>query len=336
LGAAEVAQKLLVIIAENYRIENYDLTMTASIGIALYPEDGVDLETLSKNADAAMYRAKQEGRQCYRFFTQEMHARLARNLQLVNGLRHALELGQLHMLYQPQVSIGSGHIIGAEALLRWRHPELGSVSPAEFIPIAEDCGLILSIGEWVLRTVIRQTKTWLVNGFTPLVIAVNLSAVQFRHADLPALITRILDEESLPPEYLELELTESVAMSNPQVAISVMNDLLKRGIRMSIDDFGTGYSSLSYLKKFKAYKLKIDQSFVRDISTDQEDKAIVNAIINLAKSLGLKTIAEGVETPRQLEFLRKQGCDEMQGYFFSKPLSIKQFDVILKQVFGSM
>jgi EAL domain-containing protein (putative c-di-GMP-specific phosphodiesterase class I) len=263
-----------------------------------------------------------------------MHVRLARNLQLVNGLRHALELGQLHMLYQPQVSIGGEHIIGAEALLRWRHPELGNVSPTEFIPIAEDCGLILSIGEWVLRSVIRQTKTWLVEGITPLVMAVNLSAVQFRHADLPKLITRILDEESLPPEYLELELTEGVAMSNPQVAISIMNNLHKRGVRMSIDDFGTGYSSLNYLKKFKVYKLKIDQSFVRDICTDGEDKAIVSAIINLAKSLGLRTIAEGVETPGQLEFLREQGCDEMQGYFFSKPLPIKQFEVLLKRVFA--
>ncbi len=333
-GATQVAQKLLDVIAEPYQIEQYTLTLTASIGIALYPEDGDDLETLSKSADAAMYRAKQEGRQGYRFFTPEMQARLARNLQLVNALHQALEFGQLHVHYQPQVAIQDGRIIGAEALLRWQHPNLGMVSPAEFIPIAEDCGLILPIGEWVLRSAVRQAKTWLKNGFDPLVMAVNLSVVQFRHPDLPELVTRILNEEGLPPEYLELELTEGVAMHNPQEAIAVINNLHERGIRMSIDDFGTGYSSLSYLKKFKVYKLKIDQSFVRDISTDPEDRAIVSAIINLAKSLGLQTIAEGVETAGQLAYLREQGCDEIQGYLFSKPVPIEQFEALLKQGFS--
>ncbi|MDO9047059.1 MAG: EAL domain-containing protein [Methylobacter sp.] len=333
IGAAHVAQKLLDAIAESYWIELYDLALTASIGIALYPEDGGDLETLSKSADAAMYRAKQEGRHCYRFFTQEMQERSARNLQLVNALHHALERNQLQVYYQPQIAMHDRHIIGAEALLRWQHPELGMVSPAEFIPVAESSGLILPIGEWVLRCAVRQAKAWMDDGFGPLIIAVNLSAVQFRHPDLPELVTRILDEEGLPPEYLELELTEGVAMHNPQGAIAVMNNLHERGIRMSIDDFGTGYSSLSYLKKFKVYKLKIDQSFVRDISTDSEDKVIVSAIINLAKSLGLKTIAEGVETAGQLAFLREQGCDEMQGYLFSKPVPIEQFEAVLKQGF---
>jgi len=331
IGAAHVAQKLLDAIAESYRIEHYDLALTASIGIALYPEDGEDLEALSKSADTAMYRAKQEGRQCYRFFTQEMQARSARNLQLVNALRHALDRNQLQVHYQPQISMRDGAIIGAEALLRWQHPELGMVSPAEFIPVAEGSGLILPIGEWVLRCAVQQAKAWMNEGFGPLIMAVNLSAVQFRHPDLPELVTRILDEEGLPPEYLELELTEGVAMHNPQSAIAVMNNLQERGVRMSIDDFGTGYSSLSYLKEFKVYKLKIDQSFVRDISTDPEDKAIVSAIINLAKSLGLKTIAEGVETEGQQAFLREQGCDEMQGYLFSKPIPAEQFDALLKQ-----
>ncbi|WP_333873436.1 EAL domain-containing protein [Methylobacter sp.] len=333
VGAGRVAQKLLDAIAESYWIELYDLALTASIGIALYPEDGGDLETLSKCADAAMYRAKQEGRQCYRFFTQEMQGRSARNLQLVNALHHALERNQLYIHYQPQVAMQDRHVIGAEALLRWQHPELGMVSPAEFIPVAESSGLILPIGEWVLRCAVRQAKAWVDDGFGPLIMAVNLSAVQFRHPDLPELVTRILDEEGLPPEYLELELTESVAMHNPQDAIEIMNNLHERGIRMSIDDFGTGYSSLSYLKKFKVYKLKIDQSFVRDISTDPEDKAIVSAIINLAKSLGLQTIAEGVETSGQLAFLRDQECDEMQGYLFSKPVPAKQFEALLKQGF---
>lgn len=329
-GAAQVAQKLLDIIMQPYDIGQYDLNVTASIGIAIYPEDGENLETLSSNADIAMYRAKQNGHNGYCFFTAEMQAYSARNLQLVSALHHAVEKDQLHLVFQPQLSLRNGRIIGTEALLRWTHPELGAVSPAEFIPIAENSGLILPIGEWVLRQAVRQTKTWLEEGITPLVMAVNLSAVQFRHHDLPDLVTRILDEEGLPPEYLELELTEGVATHNPQGAIAVMDDLHERGIRMSIDDFGTGYSSLSYLKKFKAYKLKIDQSFVRNIIVDKEDSAIVDAIICMAKSLGMQTIAEGVETAGQLEFLREHGCDEVQGYYFSKPLSAGQFSAFAK------
>ncbi len=328
-GAAHVAQKVLEAIARPYRIEQYDLNVTGSIGIALFPGDGANLETLYKNADAAMYRAKQEGRNGYRFFTAEMQASSARHLQLVNALRQALEHEEMELHYQPQVSMRDGRIVGAEALLRWTHSELGSVPPAEFIPSAEDSGLILPIGEWVLRHAVRQAKRWLQGGLAPLVMAVNLSAVQFRHPDLPSLVSRILDEEGLPPEYLELELTEGVAMHDPQGAIAVMNQLHERGVRMSIDDFGTGYSSLSHLKKFKVYKLKIDQSFVRDISTDPEDKAIVGAIIRMAQSLGLLTIAEGVETEGQRAFLRDQGCDEMQGYFFSKALPADQFELFV-------
>lgn len=330
-GAAYVAQKLLVVIAKPYQVDQVELSLTASIGIALYPMDGMDLETLSKSADTAMYRAKQEGRQGYRFFTSEMQARSARNLQLVNALRHALKLQQLELYYQPQVFMPDRRIIGAEALLRWRHPELGMVSPAEFIPIAEYSGLILEIGEWVLRHAVRQTRIWMESGITPLIMAVNMSAAQFRHPDLPDLVSRILDEEGLPAECLELELTESVAMHSPADAIAVIHKLHERGIRMSIDDFGTGFSSLSYLKKFKVNKLKIDQSFVRDINTDQEDKAIVTAIISLAKSLGLKTLAEGVESDDQQAFLREQGCNEMQGFIFSKPLPADQFEMLLKQ-----
>lgn len=324
-SASLVAQKLLAAIGGSYGIEHHDLSVTASIGIALYPADGEDLESLSKNADTAMYHAKQEGRNDYRFFTAEMQARSARHLQLGNALRHALERNELSIHYQPQLALSDGRIVGAEALLRWHHPELGLVSPAEFIPVAEDNGLILLIGEWVLRQAVEQAKTWLASDLPPLVMAVNLSAVQFRHPALPDLVTRILDEAGLPPEYLELELTEGVAMHNPQGAIAVMNNLHDRGVRMSIDDFGTGYSSLGYLKKFNVYKLKIDQSFVRDIRTDPEDKAIVSAIIQMAKSLGLATIAEGVETEGQLAFLREQGCDEVQGYYYSKPLTADAF-----------
>lgn len=218
-----------------------------------------------------------------------------------------------------------------EALLRWQHPQLGFVSPSEFIPLAESSGLILPIGEWVLRTAVKQAKAWLESGLSPLILSVNLSAIQFRHADLPDLISRILDETGLPPEYLELELTESATMQDPLEAIAIMNRLHERGVRMSIDDFGTGYSSLSYLKKFKVYKLKIDQSFVRDISTDPEDKAIVMAIINMAKTLGLRTIAEGVETVGQVDFLREHHCDEVQGYFYSKPMASKLFEERLRR-----
>ena len=324
-GAALVAEKLLLKISSPYKHNHTELNLTASIGIALYPNDGQDLETLSKQADAAMYRVKQEGRNGFQFFTAEMQARSSRNLLLGNALRRAVELEQLTVHYQPQISLKDGKIIGAEALLRWWHPELGAVYPTEFIPIAEESRLILPIGEWVLRSAVEQAKRWMNDGHTPLIMAVNLSAVQFRHPDLPDLITRILDEVGLPPEYLELELTEGVAMHDPQAAIAIMNNLHDRGIRMSIDDFGTGYSSLSYLKKFRIYKLKIDQSFVRDISTDIEDKAIVSAVINMAKSLGLTTIAEGVETAAQLEFLREHGCEEVQGYYYSKPLSAEQF-----------
>ncbi|HEY6896559.1 MAG TPA: EAL domain-containing protein [Rhodocyclaceae bacterium] len=329
-GAAHVAQKLLDTIAEPCRLEHYDLNITGSIGIALYPGDGDDLESLSQSADTAMYRVKQEGRHGFRFFTSEMQARSARNLQLVNALRQALERSQLAVHYQPQISLADGQIIGAEALLRWTHPELGDISPVEFIPAAEDSGLILSIGEWVLRQAVRQAREWLRLGGERFVMAVNLSAVQFRHPDLPNLVTRILEEEGLPPHCLELELTEGVAMNDPQGAIAVMNKLHERGVQMSIDDFGTGYSSLSQLKKFKVYKLKIDQSFVRDITTDPEDKAIVGAIIHMAQSLGLRTIAEGVETEAQLAYLREQGCDEMQGYYYSRPLPAEKFTALIQ------
>jgi len=329
-GAELIASKLLAIIDQPFKIGHYFLSLTASIGIAIYPNDGMNLETLSRSADTAMYRAKQEGRHGFRFFTQEMQARSIRNLQVLNALRHALELGQLQVYYQAQITIPSRRIIGAEALLRWLHPELGMVSPAEFIAIEEDNGLILPIGEWVLRTAVRQAKIWQDNAYGPLIVAVNLSAVQFRHPNLPKLVLQILEEEGLSPKYLELELTESVAMHNPQEAIAVINRLQERGIRMSIDDFGTGYSSLSYLKKFNVYKLKIDQSFVRDISTDPEDRAIVSAIINLSKSLGLQTIAEGVETEEQLALLCEQGCDEAQGFLFAKPVPAEQFEALLK------
>jgi diguanylate cyclase (GGDEF)-like protein/PAS domain S-box-containing protein len=330
-GAAMVASKLLEVVSKPYQIDEHELVGTPSIGIAIYPNDGDNFEDLLKNADAAMYRVKQESRNNFRFFTAEMQSHSERNLQLVNAMRHALERNEFHLLYQPQVTLSDGHIIGAEALLRWQHPELGLISPAEFIPIAEDSGQIITIGEWVLREAVTQMKAWMDSGLPPMVVAVNLSAIQFRQPNLAELVTSILSEAHLPAEYLELELTEAVAMDDPQIAVNIMDDLFARGIRMSIDDFGTGYSSLSYLKRFKVNKLKIDQSFVRDISEDPEDKAIVTAIINLASSLGMHTIAEGVETASQLAFLRLQGCDEVQGYYFSKPLPSVQFEEFVRK-----
>lgn len=329
-GAVHVAEKLLETVAQLCRIEQHELVITPSIGIAMYPDDGEDFDTLSKCADVAMYRAKHDGRNNYRFFTPEMQTHSVRTLQLENALRYALERDEFSLHYQPQISMQDGRIIGAEALLHWQHPRLGMVSPAEFIPIAESSGQILQIGEWVLRTAAHQMKSWMDSGLEPMIIGVNLSAVQFRNPNLPELVTQILDSVKLPPQYLELELTEGVAMDDPLGAIAVMDSLHERGIRMSIDGFGTGYSSLSYLKRFRVYKLKIDQSFVRDITDDPEDKAIVSAIISLASSLGLQTIAEGVETEGQLAFLREQGCNEVQGYYFSKPLPAEKFEAFVR------
>ena len=328
--AAHVAHKLLQLAQQPYQIEQHELTITPSIGISIYPLDGADFDALAKCADAAMYRAKQDGRNTFCFHTTEIQAESARLPLIENALRRALERGQLQLNYQPQRALRGDRIVGAEALLRWQHPELGSVSPAEFIPIAERSGLIAPIGEWVLRTAVRQMKAWIDGGMAPIVMAVNLSAVQFRQHELPELVHRILGEAGLPPQYLELELTESVASHNPMQAVEVMNRLRGYGVRMSIDDFGTGYSSLSYLKRFKIHKLKIDQSFVRGVTDDTDDQAIVTAIIGMARSLSIQTIAEGVETVQQMEYLRDQGCDEMQGYWFSRPLTAEQFQLFAR------
>jgi diguanylate cyclase (GGDEF)-like protein/PAS domain S-box-containing protein len=324
-GAAHVAQKLLLATRQPFQIDHHELTITPSIGIAVYPLDGDDFGALAKCADAAMYRAKQGGRNTFCFYTTEIQAQSARVLLLENGLRRAVERDQLQLHYQPQRSLRDGSIVGAEALLRWHHPELGWVPPSEFIPIAESSGLIVAIGEWVMRTALWQMKAWLDDGMAPMTLAVNLSTVQFRQQKLPDMVSRLLEETGVAPETLELELTESVASDDPAGAVEVMNRLRECGVRMSIDDFGTGYSSLSYLKRFKVYKLKIDRSFICSLTDAPEDQAIVTAIISLAGILGLRTIAEGVETLAQMELLRSKGCDEMQGYLFSPPLPPPQF-----------
>lgn len=334
-GASLVASKLLKMASQPCIIEYNELVTTFSIGIAMYPHDGEDWDTLSKNADIAMYRTKQEGRNSYRFFTQEMQEHSVRSLQLSTALRHALVTNQLQLYYQPQLSIDGARIIGAEALLRWQHPELGWVSPAEFIPVAEESGQIIAIGEWVMRTAVEQLKTWMDRGLPAMIMAVNLSVAQFRQANLPVLISNILEEVKLPAEYLEVELTESAAMDDPQGAIEIMENIHSRGIRMSIDDFGTGYSSLSYLKRFKVYKLKIDQSFVRNLDSDLEDRMIVAAIISMASTLGMQTIAEGVETVEQLEALKLLGCNEIQGFYFSRPLPADKFEGFVRNHYAS-
>ena len=329
--AARLANKLLATIARPYQLQGHELVVTPSIGIALYPSDGQDFETLYRHADTAMYRTKQDGRNDVCFFTAEMQQRTERVMQLESAMYQALEKQQFQLLYQPQLTVDGRQVIGVEALLRWSHPEMGNISPAEFIPLAESNGQIIPIGSWVLKTAVRQLRAWMDAGLPPMVMAVNLSAVQFRHANLPALVSQTLEEAELPPEYLELELTESVAMDKPQNAMAVMGDLHARGVRLSIDDFGTGYSSLNHLKRFSVYKLKIDQSFVRDIATDADDRGIVTAIVQMARSLGFKTIAEGVETQAQREFLEAQGCDEVQGYFFSRPLPADQVEAFVRK-----
>jgi diguanylate cyclase (GGDEF)-like protein/PAS domain S-box-containing protein len=319
-GAAQVAAKLLERVAQPCIVSDHELSLTLSIGIAMYPSDADTVDELTRCADTAMYRAKLEGRGTYQFFTAGMQQRSVRQLQLEAALRRAAERDELLLHYQPQVDSRTGAVLGVEALVRWKHPELGMVSPGEFIPLAESSGQILAIGEWVMRTAAHQIKAWMDAGLDHLVVAVNLSAIQFRDPGLPEMVKAILDEAQIPPQCLELELTESVATGNPTAAIAMMDQLHALGVRLSIDDFGTGYSSLNYLKRFRIHTLKIDQSFVRDIGTDPDDRAIVQAIVQMAHAMNLTTVAEGVETDEQAAFLRHQGCDAMQGYRFCRPL----------------
>lgn len=328
-GAAYLAERILNIAAQQYNIERHEINLTVSIGIAIYPTDGMDFDTLWRSADAAMYRAKQNGRNDYCFFTTEMQARSTRTLQIDNALRRAMEREQLSLVYQPQLSLEDDRIVGFEALIRWKHPQFGNIPPDEFIPIAESNGQIIPVGEWVLRTAVSQLRSWQDQGYRDFTVSVNLSAVQFRHPRLPELVMNILEEAGVEPRCLQLELTEGVAMENPLAAIAVIDELHKRGIRISIDDFGTGYSSLTYLKRFNVYSLKIDRSFVRDLPADSEDMAIVTAVISLANSLGMRTVAEGVETREQLEFLHSKGCTEIQGYHLSRPLVVEKVDEFL-------
>ncbi len=325
-GATVVSQKLLDVVRQPTRIEQFEMSVTASIGIALYPGDAKSFDELLKQADSAMHRAKRDNGGGFRFYSGEMQALSMRYLKVEAALRAGLERRQLFLQYQPQIDLKSGKVTGAEALLRFHHPDLGVVSPDEFIRVAEETGLIQSIGEWALREAVRQTREWLDAGLPLKTIAVNLSAVQFHHEGLAQMIAEVLEKAALPPEFLELELTESTAMRDPQAAIALMHELHERGIGLAIDDFGTGYSSLSCLKRFQLSKLKIDKSFVRDIDSDADDRAIVSAVINVARELGIRTIAEGVETEEQLRFLAASGCGAVQGFLFSKPLMADEFE----------
>ncbi len=327
--AAHVAEKLLQSLAGPYTIDGIDLHISASIGISIYPDDGQDAETLLRNADTAMYFAKQNGRNRYQFFTPEMNSRAYEYLMMQNHLRRALERGEFELNYQPQVELRKGAIVGVEALLRWRHPESGMIAPSQFIPIAEECGLIVPIGEWVMHEACRQGRLWQEAGLPPLTIAINLSAVQFHKEDILKTIEQACRENRLDPSRLELELTEGTVMQNAEDAIMILRELKAMGIKLSIDDFGTGYSSLSYLKRFPIDRLKVDQSFVRDITSNEDDAEITRAIIGMAHGLGLKVIAEGVEHEDQLKFLRWQKCDDMQGYYFSRPLQAGAFEDLL-------
>jgi diguanylate cyclase (GGDEF)-like protein len=304
----------------SFDLEGQELFATASVGVSLYPLDGEDGQTLQKNAGAALYKAKRSGGANYQFYTADMHELASRRLALETSLRRAIQNEEFLIHYQPRVSVDSLEITGVEALVRWQHPQLGLVSPAEFIPLAEDTGLIVPIGEWVLRQACLQNKSWQRQGFAPIQMAVNICARQFHEHDLAQTVIRILDETDLAPQHLELELTESSIMENAEVAANVLNRLKSMGVKISIDDFGTGFSSLASLKRLPIDALKVDKSFVRDASTDPDDAALVMAIITLAHNLRLKVIAEGVETEEQLRFLYLQRCDEIQGYLFSKPV----------------
>lgn len=320
-----IAKNILTILTAPINVGTHEFFITASIGISLVPTDTKDAKRLLTCAEVAMYRTKEQGGNNYQFYTPDMNARTHELLQLESCLRKAVEQDQLVLHYQPQLDLASGDLIGCEALLRWQHPEMGMISPCDFIPLAEKTGLIVMIGEWVLRTACAQNKTWQQSGRPPIRVAVNISVRQFREPGFLEMVERVLDETGLDPEWVELEITESLIMENIGEAIMILNKLKDRGVHLAIDDFGTGYSSLSYLKRFPLTHLKIDQSFVRDITTDENDAAITISIIALARSMGLNVIAEGVETEEQLHFLKQNDCEQGQGYLFSRPIPAEEF-----------
>jgi len=329
LAPAEVARKLIERVAAVQKIGPHEVHISGSIGISVFPEDGATAEVLTKNADSAMYHAKSLGRNNFQFFTRAMTEVVAERVQMEHSLRRAIEQQEFVLHYQPKIDLNDGHIIGAEALVRWDHPTMGLVSPARFIAVAEQSGLIRPIGSWVLREACRQTRVWQEAGMAPIRMAVNLSPLQLHHEGFLEDVTEVLREMDLDHRYLEFEVTESVALHGEEKAVSWLETLKGMGVRLSIDDFGTGYSSLSYLKRLPIDTIKIDKSFIRDITTDPDDAAIITAIIRMAHSLRLDVIAEGVETADQLDFLRDKDCNQVQGYFFSEPVPADAFEDLL-------
>ncbi|AVG16022.1 EAL domain-containing protein [Chromobacterium vaccinii] len=327
--AALAAERVRDVFANPIELHNHVLTITPSIGISVYPDDGRDYETLVRNADAAMYHAKSSGRNSYKFYTADLNARAREILAIESQLRFALERDEFVLHYQPQVEMESGRIVGAEALIRWNHPSLGLLGPVRFIQVAEERGFIVQIGNWVISEATRQLVAWRQEGLPELTLAINLSALQFRQPDLALQVKHALESSGLPGHALDIEVTESIIMEDAQATIQTIDNMKNMGLRLSIDDFGTGYSSLSYLKRFKADKLKIDRSFVRDIPHDADDSAIARAIINMAKNLNMQVVAEGVETMEQWQFLEQEGCDFVQGYLIAKPLPADDFAKLL-------
>ena len=322
------AEKILNDLAMPFPSDGQELFVSASIGLSLYPDDAGTVDEIIKHADAAMYSAKHLGRNNFQFFTTDLNQEVQERMLIESGLRTAIQRDELSLLYQPKIDLATRQIYGAEALLRWVHPKLGKISPARFVPVAEEAGLVGQIGEWVLRTACRQIREWQDAGFA-LQVAVNVSARQFQQYDVAELVMGIMKDTGARPENLELELTESAVMNNAEASIVTLERLAALGVQIAIDDFGTGYSSLSYLKRLPLDVLKIDQSFVRDISSDPNDAAIVRAIITLARSLGIKVIAEGVENEAQLAFLNAYGCQYAQGYLFGEPLTIRQLEQLI-------
>ena len=323
------AEKILLALAAPHLIEQHDLSITASIGIAVYPDDGTDAETLMKHADFAMLHAKDSGRNNFQFFKPEMNVRAIERQSLESGLRHALEQQQFVLHYQPKIDLGTGTIVGAEALIRWRHPQRGLITPSHFIPVAEESGFIAPISRWVIREGCRQARAWQDAGLAPMRIAINTSAVDLRAKDFAATVGTILAETGLEPRYLELEFTEKFLMQDSKATTTVLKQLKEMGVHLALDDFGTGYSSLSYLKRFPIDTLKIDQSFVRDLTTDTDDASIVRAVIGMGESLRMLVVAEGVETREQLNFLREHACPEAQGFYFSHPVVAEEFSQLM-------
>ncbi len=329
--AGSIARRILSAFAEPFHVEGHELFITASIGIAVSPGDGQEAETLLKHAEMAMYQAKKRGRKSCEFFSGDMNAHALERLTLENQLRRAVERNEFVLYYQPKVDISSGRITGAEALVRWRHPEQGIVSPAKFIPIAEETGLIVEIGQWVLRTACAQIQAWMQLGLPPLSVSVNVSSVQFKQRKVWHAVRGALAHSALPPGQLVLELTESMLMENANDSIEMLNELKEMGLKLAVDDFGTGYSSFTYLSRFPLDELKIDRSFVKGLPQERDSLAIVRAIIAIGRELNLRVVAEGVETKEQLQFLRSRACDEYQGYLCSRPAPPEAFAILMRR-----